>query len=53
MANDLDDLDRAKGGAQPPQGRERVTVELSHAPPRWPEHPAAAFAAAIRDSIDR
>jgi hypothetical protein len=54
MANDLDGLDGAEGGPQPPQGRELVTVDLSHAtimPPPWPEPRAAALAGAVRDSI--
>jgi hypothetical protein len=32
MANDLDDLDEAEGGPQPPQGRELVVVDLRHQP---------------------
>jgi hypothetical protein len=30
MANDLDDLDGADCGPQPPQGRELVIVDLGH-----------------------
>ena len=30
MADDLDDLDEAEGGPQPPQGRELVIVDLGH-----------------------
>jgi hypothetical protein len=30
MANDLDDLDGAEGGPQPPEGRELVIVDLGH-----------------------
>jgi hypothetical protein len=30
MANDLDDLDEAEGGPQPPQGRELGIVDLGH-----------------------
>jgi hypothetical protein len=51
MANDLDDLDEAEGGPQPPQGRELVVVDLRHPtmmPPSWPGHRAAALAGASR-----
>jgi hypothetical protein len=30
VADDLDDLDEAEGGSQPPQGRELVIVDLGH-----------------------
>jgi hypothetical protein len=30
MANDLDDLDGAERGPQPPEGRELVIVDLGH-----------------------
>jgi hypothetical protein len=30
MANDLDDLDGAEGGSQPPQGRELVIADFGH-----------------------
>jgi hypothetical protein len=48
MANNLDDLDGARGGPQPAKGRELVIVYLRHLtimPPRWPEHRAAALLA--------
>jgi hypothetical protein len=51
MANDLDDLDEAEGGPQPPQGPELVVVDLRHPtmmPPSWPGHRAAALAGASR-----
>jgi hypothetical protein len=32
MANDLDNLDGAKGDPQPAEGRELVIVDLGHAP---------------------
>jgi hypothetical protein len=54
MANDLDDLDRAKGDPQPAKGRELVIVDLGHVtimPPSWPRHRAAALAGETRDSI--
>ena len=54
MADDLDDLDEAEGGPQPPQGRELVIVDLGHRTimaPSWPEHRAAALAGVTRDSI--
>jgi hypothetical protein len=53
VADDLDDLNGAEGGPQPPQGGELVIVDLRHAtmPPPWPEHRAAALAGAGRDSI--
>jgi hypothetical protein len=30
VADDLDDVDEAEGGPQPPQGRELVIVDLRH-----------------------
>jgi hypothetical protein len=44
VADDLDDLDEAKGGSQPAEGRELVIVDLGHTtmlPPSWLEHRAA------------
>jgi hypothetical protein len=54
MADDLDDLDEAESGPQPPQGHELVIVDLGHTtimPPPWPEHRAAALAGVTRDAI--
>jgi hypothetical protein len=55
VADDLDDLDEAKGDPQPPQGRELVIVDLGHPammPSSWPGHRPATLAGAVRDSID-
>jgi hypothetical protein len=49
MANDLDDLDWAKGGPQPAKGREPVVVNLGHTTimlRSWPGHRAAALVGA-------
>ena len=54
MANDLDDLDGANGGPQPPQGRELVIVDLRHPtmmPRSWPGHRATELAGAARPDI--
>ena len=54
MADDLDDLDEAESGSQPPQGRVLVIVTLGHVtimPPPRPEHRAAALAGVTRDAI--
>jgi hypothetical protein len=54
MANDLDNLDGAKGDPQPAEGRELVIVDLRHPtimPPSWPGHRAAALAGVTRDNI--
>jgi hypothetical protein len=39
VVDDLQDLDEAEGGSQPPQGRLLVRIDLGHGrgrlPPRW------------------
>jgi hypothetical protein len=36
VVDDLQDLDEAKGGSQPPQGRRLVGIDLGHRPSRLP-----------------
>jgi hypothetical protein len=46
VADDLDDLDEAEGGPQPPEGRALVIVDLGHItmmPPSRPRHRAGAL----------
>jgi hypothetical protein len=51
VADDLDDLDEAEGGPQPPQGRKLVIVDLGHLtimPPASLEHPVGLLESPIQ-----
>ena len=55
MANDLDDLDEARGDPAAGQGRELVIVDLGHTtimPRPWMQQESVALAGPARDRID-